>query len=278
MRSGTAPRLSPMVHASHVGPFIGRAEELKKLLEAIRKRESLLVWGPPDSGKTTLLAKVTEDLTDSERLSCISWSGSASRKQVLSHFVGRLFETGNHVVRSKVGASAALSQWLRKQTSLRLRGILFTALKEGRYYFFLDHFSPSATGIYLLMKEIMYRCQTPIYLTVRDYSRKEIGNAWSLYWTDRLRLHLGPLRDSNARELLELCIRNLRLDSLNLADFREEILQLSGHLPGSIVKMCTLAANSKYHYGARVKTKLVHIDYLMRASSSSAGLRPSLIQ
>lgn len=117
-----------------------------------------------------------------------------------------------------------------------------------------------------LMKEIMNRCRTPIYFTGHGYSQREIAYAWSLYWNEGLRVRVGLLAERPARELLEACIRRFSLASLDLEGFREEILRLSGYLPGSIVKMCELAADSRYHYGDQVKIKLVHVDYLMQST------------
>jgi len=170
-----------------------------------------------------------------------------------------------------------LSRWLHKQTSLRLRGILFTASAQGDYRFFVDHFPPPTHHMAHMMKEIMYRCKTPVYLAARDYSQREVGYAWSLYWHDGLRVHLGPLNQRAARELLEICIQGLGLDTLDLEDFREDILRLSGHLPGSIVRMCELAADSRYHYRDRIKTKLVHVDYLLRANPSAINRAPAFL-
>jgi hypothetical protein len=127
------------------------------------------------------------------------------------------------------------------------------------------------------MKEIMYRCETPVYLIARGMSQQEIGYAWSLYWNDLLRLHLGPLLERQAGELLELCIRDFGLNSLDLEDFREEVLRLSGLLPGSIVKMSRLAADSRYHYGDRIKIKLVHVDYLMQSTPSAMAHSPNFL-
>ena len=39
------------------GVFLGRKSELSRFREAIRKRESLLVWGASDSGKSVLVAR-----------------------------------------------------------------------------------------------------------------------------------------------------------------------------------------------------------------------------
>jgi hypothetical protein len=266
---------------AQLGALVGRKEELRALRSAIQRRESRLVWGPADSGKTSLIKEAISELSDNERESCICWEGAATGRQLLSRFVGQLFELGDPFVRKKVhtdGATgASLRQWLHKQTSLRLRGILFTASKQGRYRFFLDDFPPATHNMACLLKEIMNRCDTPVYLAARGYSQDTIGYAWSLYWNDTLRVHLGPLNDRAARELLESCIRSLCLDSLDLGDFRDEILRLSRHLPGPIVKMCKLAAHSKYRYGDRIKIKLVHVDYLMQSGPAGANQAAALL-
>lgn len=269
-----------MTRSAQLEGLIGRKEELRKLRAAIQERKSLLIWGPAHAGKTALIKTVVADLTKAEQRTCIYWTGTASGRRLLSHLVRRLFELGDSFVRKKVHADGAtevsLNQWLHKQSSLRLRGILFSASAQGDYRFFVDHFPPPTHNMARLMKEFMYRCQTPIYLAARGYSQLEIGYAWSLYWNDGLRVHLGPLSARAARELLEIYIRSLGLDALDLEDFREDIIRWSGHLPGSIVKMCELAADARYHYGDRIKLKLVHVDYLMQSNPSlSTERRPS---
>ena len=271
-----------MIESAQREALIGRKDELRELRVAIEKRESRLLWGPMDAGKTALIKAAITALSGAERRNSVFWTGAASIRELLSHFVGQLYELGDSFVRKKVHADGAteipLNRWLRKQSSLRLRGILFSASTQGDYRFFLDHFPPPTHNMARLMKEIMYRCKTPIYLAARGFSQHEIGYAWSLYWHDALRVHVGPLNQRAARELLEICIRNLRLDSLDLEDFREDILRLSGHLPGSIVRMCELASDSRYHYGDRIKINLVHVDYLMHSSPSSMAHPPDFLQ
>jgi hypothetical protein len=262
--------------------LVGRKEELRELRRAIQKGESRLVCGPMDAGKTSLVMKAISELPDVERRKCVYWTGAASGRQLLSHFVGRLYKAGDSFVRKKVqidGATeSSLNRWLHKQTSGRLRGILFTASMQSDYRFFVDHFPPTTHNMARLMKEIMYRCETPIYLASRGHSQGEVGYAWHLYWHDGLRIHLGPLSEHAARELLETCIGRFGLTSLDLADFREEILRLSGRLPGSIVKMCELAGNSRYHYGDQIKINLVHVDYLMQSTPSAMANSPNFVQ
>ena len=255
-----------------VETLVGRKQELQRLHLAVQRRESRLVWGAAHSGKTALVEAMIAELAEDDRRSCVCWTGPASRRQLLLHLVGRLYETGNPFVRKKVHADREtklpLSRWLGKQSSLRLRGILFSALAQTNCRLFLDQFPPATRDMARLMKEIIYRCKTPIYLAGRGYSQKEIGYAWSLYWNDGLRLYVGPLPDRDARDLLEACIYRFSLNSFDLEGFRDELLRLSGYLPGSIVKMCALAANPLYQDRHRIKMKLVHVDYLMQTGPS----------
>lgn len=248
--------------------LIGRERELRSLRAAIQKRESRLLWGLSDAGKTFLIRQAIAELPEADRRNCIYWTGAAAGRQLVSHFLSGLYAIGDPVVRRKVQADRAgefaLDSWLNKQSLLRLRGILFSAAERGDYRLFVDHLPSPTHKMAHLLKEIMYRCKTPVYFTGHGYSRGEIGHAWSLYWTDEYRIHLEPLTEVLAHELLETCIHRFELNRLDLEGFREEILHFSGRFPGSIVKMCELAADPRYHYHDQVKVKLVHVDYLMQ--------------
>jgi energy-coupling factor transporter ATP-binding protein EcfA2 len=250
-------------------PLIGRQTECRKLTSAIKNRESFLVWGPADAGKTTLTKMIIGGLPEPERRNCIYWTGAASVRQLVAELVRGLFVAGDALVRNKVRqdgcGDGSLNRWLRDQTSGRLKVLLYSATKAGRYWIFLDHFPPATHTMAGFIKQIIWRCKTPVYLLARGCSHAEIGYAWSIYFTPQYHVSLGPLPDSSARELLEHCIHRFELSSLDLQGFREEMLRLSQHNPGSIVKMSEMASNARYQYGDQIKLALVHVDYLMRA-------------
>jgi hypothetical protein len=257
--------------------LIGREAEMRQLHAALRKRQSRLIWGASDAGKSFLIAKALGELPENERRKCICWAGAASRRQLIEHLICGLYLAGDPFVRKKVQADrytdATLTRWISEQSGLRLRGILFTAAEQGEYRFFVDQMPPASHTIARVMKEIVQRTKTPVYFTGQGYLQAEIGYAWSLYWTDEYRIRLGPLSEAAARELMDISIRRFGLSSLDLDSFREDLLRVSGHLPGSIVKMCELAANPRYQYGRRVKLRLLHVDYLLRSNRfpSTAG-------
>jgi hypothetical protein len=250
--------------------LIGRETEMRRLQIALRKRQSQLIWGAADAGKTLLIKRALLELPEAERRKCIYRTGAASRRQLVEQLVRGLYLAGDPLVRKQVqteqATEATLTRWMRERSMGRLRVILMMAAEQGEYRFFMDHLTPTSRALAELMRQIVYRTKTPIYLTGHGYSQGEIGYAWTLFWTDKDRIRLGPLPPTPARELLEICIQRFGLGSLDLNGFREDILHLSGHLPGSIVKMCELAAAPRYHYGNQVKVKLVHVDYLLQGN------------
>ena len=256
------------------GVIVGREPEIRRLRGAIQRRESQLIWGRSHSGKTFLIRRVIAALPDADRRKCVCWTGPATGRQLVSHFIRELYLAGDTLVRRKIHADRAgeftLDRWINDQTLSRLRSILYSAAEHGDYCFFVDHLPSPTHHMAHLLKDLMYRCKTPVYFTGTGYSREAIGYAWSLYWADEYRIELQPLTEAPARQLLESCIRNFGLSGLDLERFREEILRFSGRLPGSIVKMCELAADQRYHYGDRVKVKLVHVEYLLRGGRFSA--------
>ncbi|MFZ0970247.1 MAG: ATP-binding protein [Candidatus Acidiferrales bacterium] len=258
--------------------LIGRDHELRQLLISIEKRESRLVWGAADSGTTALLSTAISRLPRALRLRCATWTGAASGRELVSQLIAKVYLAGSEFLRKKVRADGErenqLEPWLKKQSALRLRGLLYSAVERGEYLIFLDHLAPATHHLAHFMKEIVYRCKTPIYLAARGCTQKEIGFAWSLFWTDELRIYLGPLSGASAIQLLDHCISKYELNKFDLTDFRKDVLRLSGHLPGSIVEMCRMAAEPQYHYGDEIKTKLVHVDYLMRAEAARSWHSP----
>jgi len=253
--------------------FVGRQTELSKLGQAIRKRESLLVWGVPDSGKSALVSKAISQLPDRTARRCICASGNGSPQDILRNIAEGLAE--DPLFRSKfkadTGFGASFSAWVKHQTSLRLRGLLYRASGAGEYWIFLEDLTPMTHILVRIVKELMWNQKTPIYAIAPGWTYNELGLAAQLYWNDRQRLHIDALSATAAKELLEWAIRHYGLSRLDLEGFREDILEFSGMLPGAIVRMCAAATDSHYHFQGRIKTKLLHVDYLMNHCETMLG-------
>lgn len=262
--------------------WVDRDAERARLHEAMRRRESLLLWGPADAGKSALVEKVLAELHKEKRRACLLANRAKSPRELLQQLVRQMFVSGNAHVQAKASADGAvemdLERWLRTRSSGSLRGIVYAALKKSNYWIFLDHMPPFSHPMARLAKELIWRCETPVYLLARGCTPDEIGNAWSLYWTEKHRLHVGPLELADATALLSACIRRFGLNRCNVSDFRDELLDLSGRLPGAIVKMCAMAAEPKYQHDGHIKTRLLRVDYLMnrRNDGSHRGQNESV--
>jgi hypothetical protein len=248
-----------------MGVLVGRQGELARLQEAIHKRNSLLIWGEPGSGKSALVARVISQLPEVIASRCICARANGSPQDILRSITEGLED--DPLLRAKFLADTrqnpSFSRWVRAQTSLRLRGLLYRAAGEGKYWIFLEDLGALDHLAARIVKELIWNRKTPVYAIATGCNCADFGHAASLYWNEQQWLHVGGLPPAEARELLELCIKRFGLSRFNLEGFREDILTFSGMMPGAIVRMCASARDSRYHFEGRIKTKLLHIDYLL---------------
>ena len=275
-RSGRAAEAAVMVSGSErtsekdPGVFLGREAELTRLRAAIKSRVGVAIWGPADAGKTTLVREALAHVPGAISRNAIHLRVAGPPHPALSALAGEMYARGDGLLAGKYRGESRrgeeFSRWAGRQTSLRLRGLLYRAAEAGRYWVFLDDVEGLTDAFARIVKELTTMRGTPVYLIATGYSERELGRAARLYWNDELRIGLGPLSLACARELLERCIRRFGLTRLDLEGFREAILRTSERLPGAIVKMCARAADPQYHYGNRIESRLLHVDYMMRFS------------
>lgn len=252
--------------------FVGRERETRRLREAILARQSLMIAGEKDTGKTLLIKKVIGNLPLSVRQRCLYIGGFKDLHDLLRRLVGILFEQRDTSLKSVFNAEGItktnLNARLKQFSSSRLRGKLYSAMESRGYHIFLDHCPALTPSVARVVKELFWMRQTPVYLVPVAEVETEIAKACSLfYWGDPQVLRLGPLPPAAARTLVEHCIRENGLGNLELADFRREVLELSRSSPGAIVAMCRMATDPRYQSDGRIKTRLIHIDYMMRGSA-----------
>ncbi len=256
---------SSLAIVPETGPFLGRQTELARLQEAIRKRESVLIWGASNSGKSVLVARAISQMPERVARRCVCASGNGSPQDTLRSIAEGLAEDPlfRAKFRADTGYGASFSHWVKEQTSLRLRGLLYRAAGAGEYWIFLEDLAPMSHLLARIVKELIWNQKTPVCVIAPGWTYTELGHASQLYWNDQQRLHVGGLSVAAAKELLEISIRQFGLSRFDLEGFREDILNFSGMLPGAIVRMCGAAADSQYHFEGRIKTKLLHVDYLV---------------
>src|ERR1035438_4125725 len=107
-------------------PLVGLADECEQVRRAIEKGHSLLVLGPPGCGKTRVLRSVLRE--SGSRFVC---GDAASVQHALLVELGQaLIDLGHTSWRRFVPAGKDALRWLASQTSLHLRGILWSGLER----------------------------------------------------------------------------------------------------------------------------------------------------
>jgi hypothetical protein len=255
-------------------PFVGREVEALRLRDAILKRQGLLISGPAGIGKTFLVLRVLSELPRATARNCLYLSNAEGVQPLLRCLLRELYDLEDVTLRRQLRVEGvrgdAFKGWLKRQSTSRLKGAVYRSIERGCYWVFIDHFPPLTHAEAKIVRELVWMRGTPVFLLARGVTEREAGHVGSVYWGSNQQLSLSPLPEQAGRELLEFCIRKFDLGNLDLEDFREEVMRFSGLLPGAILKMCTLAAEPKYHYGSRIKTRLIHIDCLMSLNGRNA--------
>ena len=281
MQSGEHKAKYPLQGKLSIAPwpppmFVDRESEGSRLRDAILKCQTLMIEGPAGIGKTALIAKVIHSLPEDMTARCVYVAGMNNLQDLLRRLIRILYEAEDPRLRRQLHgervSTLSFAGWLKELSSSRLKGTLYRAVEGGDYRIFLDHLPPLTRPVAKVVKELFWMRRTPVYLVPRAEAQQTISRfSHFFYWGDRERLVLGALPRPAAQELLENCIERFGLARLDLADFREEVLELSGSVPGAIVKMCALAADARYQYGTRIKIKLAYVEYLITGHDVSTG-------
>jgi AAA ATPase domain len=249
--------------------LVGRERERAALRKTIAERKSLLVCGPPGSGKTVLLEDALGSMTENRRQKFIVCAADGPPEALWRRIAEALGNAGYPEVLERVereaGSRLALEDWVRSQTSLRLRGVLRLAARGRGHSLFLDASAPLADGTYRLLQEWVWSARVPVILLGRGATEHEIGKAAKLYWHDGMRLHVGPLDPGSARTLIEIQIERFQLRRVADVEFREFVLEQSERLPGGIVRLCEMASHAAYQCEGQLKLHTLAVDFAMRA-------------
>jgi len=243
-------------------PLIGLVNERRRLIEALRRRDSLLMLGPRGSGKTKIIRCTMRDLPSGNDVIYVEYSSTLH--DLLMTLTGALLKSGHRDLRRRAAAGADPEGWLLRQTSVHLKGILWSSLEAEPRTIILDGIDGASHPTYRFLQRIYFTRGMAVFAAARD--ALALGALGRLFWDPRRALQFRPLSQPDAHQLFELAAdrAGLRARDLNLEDFREKVLDAAAGNPGQIIEMCRLAAQPQYVTGRYIKFAPLRIDALMK--------------
>lgn len=238
-------------------PWVGMDGEKQRLVLAFRERESLLVLGAAGSGKTRL---IREALEGNEEILYIPWAQPL--RSLLVAMARRLIAAGHASFLLRAQPGAAVDGWLAAQKSIHLRGLLWAAMETSPVPMALDGIAGAGFPTYRFLQRLYHTPGMALFAASRDPG--SLGALGRLFWNPARILHVPPLSARDAWQLFETAADGFGLRNLDLAEFREKVLESAHGNPGQIVEMCRLAADPQYISGRAVKFSALRIDTVIK--------------
>jgi hypothetical protein len=238
-------------------PFVAMAKELYRLSLAFESGDPLLLLGPQGSGKTTL---IQEALSSNTRVLYIAWVPTLHG--LLTAMARALIAVrhADFVSRAKPGRDP--EAWLAVQTSVHLKGLLWTAVETSPVPMILDGVTGAGFPTYRFLQRIYHTPRMALFAASRD--GLSLGALARLFWNPAKALNVPPLHERDAEQLFEAAADHFKLRNLDLDEFREKVLESARGNPGQIIEMCRLATQHQYHVGRYIKFAPLRIDTVMK--------------
>jgi len=225
-------------------PLIGRRDELRELLAALRDRRSRLILGPPGAGKTRLIREATR---------------AAEEAFVILERPGQLHSLLVECAK-QLNCRTRRFAALDRATSIALKPLVLGSLRQTPQCVVIEDLADADPRMYRFLQELYY--VPSVCLIVSATSRGRLGFLRKLLWDPREEISLGPLSRSESQCLFDAAADRFELRTLDLEDFRRKVLTAARGNPGQIVSMCRLAARAEYQAGRHIKFLPLRIDVL----------------
>lgn len=249
-------------------PVLGLCAEKERVKAAFRKREPLLIMGPAGAGKTALIRAAMAD-AGTDNILAVRYSANLHR--LLSDLMRGMLAARHKTLRSRAKPTADIEKWLSLQTSVHMKGLLWTSLESEPLIIVLDGINGASFPAYRFLQRLYFSPGMALIASTRDTA--SLGALSRLFWDPRAILHLKPLHQADAEQLFDLAAKRFGLEDLDVREFREKVLDAAHGNPGEIVEMCRLAANPLYISGKHIKFAPLRIDAMMRFLSAAEGHR-----
>jgi len=240
-------------------PLIGLKREQRILEEALSRRKSLVLLGRPGSGKTALLEWVCQLPARWKTLVYVPRFNTPHG--LLLTIAQELIRCGHAPFQRLASAGVEWERRLERQTSSRLKGLLWLAFEQEPAAILLDHLNSPGHTVYRFLQRLYFTPGMALVGAARD--QRHLGELRRLFWDPRQILCVEPLSEREALRLFDAAADYFGLNGLELEDFRQKVLDSAGGNPGEIVEMCRLASGTRYRSGKHIQFSLIRIELKM---------------
>jgi len=246
----TAPGLNAAVDPQQYLAVVERAEELAQVQAQVRRRKSLLIFGPETVGKTRLLESFvkTQPLT-------LHVPQVQSPRGILLTLVGDLHRLRNPEI-ALPADSASLSTG-------SLKGIVQRALDRLPFLLALDHLTGPSRVVTGLIKDLNYYDRTPVVFVARSQHMEDIGALQPMCAGRAERVELKDFPPPVALEFARRQAQQSGLCAVNLDHVLGLIVGWSNGNPGAILQMIKMAQFPRYRMDGQIKVHVLYLDYRM---------------
>jgi hypothetical protein len=238
-------------------PFVGMVREIERLSLAFATGDPLLLLGPQGSGKTRL---VQETLSGNSQVLYIAWEPTLHA--LLTAMARALIDERHAAFVSAAKPGTDPEDWLAVQTSVRLKGLLWTAMESSPMPIMLDGIAGAGFPTYRFLQRIYHTRGMALFAASRDAF--SLGALARVFWNPAKTLNIPPLHERDAEQLFEAAADHFKLRNLDLDEFRDKVLESARGNPGQIIEMSRLAAQPQYHAGRYIKFSPLRIDTVMK--------------
>jgi nucleoside-triphosphatase THEP1 len=229
--------------------LIGRNEEVKQILNEIKKRKDILVIGEIGTGKTAIL-KYIEKKLDSKNQNVIYSDYSKSFKQFLVNVVYNMHEKHKNIeiyefsdkqedTRDKEWKD--LKRRITKMTVVDLAGLIKRSMKGQNYIIICDHMemiTPTAKAVFESMREDC--CLVGATHTIKNNTHLK-----KLYWRFK-HIEVKNLDLENAKKLIDYLYEKHNVNAYNKDVYKQRILKISNGNCSAIYDMFFHTSKEKY--------------------------------
>lgn len=248
------------VNSENTLPLIGLSSERKRFLQALQHRESLLLLGPRGCGKTSVILSGIQALSDRKDIVYLRYT--AAFHELLVSLARVLLDSECGHLGRIVPKNWETGRWLSQQTSVHLRGILWSALEAEPRAIILDGVDGASHPVFRFFQRLYFAPGMTLFAAARD--SVALGALARLFWHPQKVIHFKPLSELDAAQLFDMAVEHFGLRHLGVEEFRQKVLEAAKGNPGQIVQMCRLATDPRYVTGKYIKFVPLRMDALTK--------------